>query len=402
VSGLSGTIDIHADQDSVVVVASALVDSVQKVDLFTQPIVDTRTVLSVHLLRLSKGGGSSDWRGHLDLWADIPGLGTHVRASSQMNRVLGAGGISADAQVSFASPDTVRLPRNMWATGSMDASIRAKLEEEGVAKLSCLVGLDGLCVGIEPTLAVEGIRGRIPFTQSLNLRQRALVPTPAVRQIQAAGPGDVSYGLWQSHRAKGSRVHVDRITVLDYAVSDVEVDLAYQDGALDVPRFVLNAYDGNVAGHARLDLGTGDPEGIAYQVKAQLAGINSAKLPRVRRRGGEGSELCANLEFVGKGVDPKRRFDIEGGLHITRIERRVAENLLMLMDPKETDKSIQNMRRLMRQGWGLKTFSFAAKNGFVYPSIVPVKPWYAPFSLPKSLEFPRMPLKFFLGYLALR
>ena len=186
-----------------------------------------------------------------------------------------------------------------------------------------------------------------------------------------------------------------------YEVSDVDVDLAYQNSALDMPRFVLSAYDGNLGGHARLDLGTGDPEGVAYQVKAQLAGINSARLPRVRRGGEAGSELCANMEFAGKGIDPRRRFDVEGSLHITKIERRVAENLLMLMDPKETDKSIQNMRRLMRRGWGMKSFSFATKHGFVYPSIVPVKPWYAPFSLPKSLDFPRMPLKFFLEYLGL-
>ena len=120
----------------------------------------------------------------------------------------------------------------------------------------------------------------------------------------------------------------------------------------------------------------------------------------MQRKGQEASLLCGNLEFWGKGVDPAAGFEIDGSLHITKIERWVADNLLMLMDPKGTDKSIQNVRRLLGQGWGVRSFSFMTKGGFIYPSIVPVKPWFAPFSLPKTLDFPRMPLRFFLEYLS--
>lgn len=394
-SGLNGAAEVRAGPDSVDAWVDMVLDSLERPGLLRDPLADSKLRLTA-ALRTRESRAARDFSGRLDVWADLPGLGTQVRTECRITRTLGGPVLSASADLRFAASDTVRLLADLWATGDADLQARVDLPDGNLAEVSGVLGLEGLSAGVGRRVAVEGLQGRVLFAQGLDVRQRRLATAPVPQQVLPTGAQDLSYALWQPYFPRASRVHADRVRVMGYQVTDVDADVDYHGSVLDVPRFALNAYDGNVAGRLRADVGAGNPREIAYAVKAQLADINSAKLPMVRQGGQQASGLSANLEFVGKGVDPRAAFDVEGSLHITKIERRVAENLLALLDPKETDKSIQSVRKLLHQGWGVRSFSFVTKHGFVYPSIEPVKPWYAPFRLPKSLEFSRMPLKFFV------
>jgi len=119
----------------------------------------------------------------------------------------------------------------------------------------------------------------------------------------------------------------------------------------------------------------------------------------------EESVICADAHLTIDGIPASPNFDMEGNIDITRIGRGVAVDLLQIMDPEGKDDGIQSTKQYLQQGWGVKVFSFAVRDGFVYSYIVPSAPppsrlhMYLASKivrLPPQIAYGRIPLKFLL------
>jgi len=188
---------------------------------------------------------------------------------------------------------------------------------------------------------------------------------------------------------------------MDYFASDIDFDIFIANEKIEIPRFALKAYDGNMAGLLYANLHEGKLDQIEWKVKANLSQLNSAKLIPARRLKATGAELNMNLELSGLGVDPASQLEVEGYLYVTKIGPQFTDNVLRSLDPKGTDKSIKDTRRLLNWGYKPRLISFEIKHGNLYPTIQLVKGKLLTKLIPLNLsggkiELARIPIKFFM------
>jgi hypothetical protein len=197
-----------------------------------------------------------------------------------------------------------------------------------------------------------------------------------------------------------SRMTIGQIDALGYRISEVAADLEIGNGRFDVPKFSMKLFDGNWVGNLLVGLGNGNPDQINYATTMQISSLDVSYFRRLSAQLGKKSRMSADFTLSGMGVSPKKLDEVvsnlSGQLNITKIENKVASNLLQVLDPNGAEKGIQNVRLLLKTGWNVKQLMFAMKNGFIYASFAHVKPWYAPFSLPQPLDFARIPVQPYL------
>lgn len=293
------------------------------------------------------------------------------------------------------------------------------------ARLSGWLKIDGLDLAMDTTFAMKNLRADCRFAQDfvlLNLPrddhppitfgmalepeapfQPVLIlkspPESSKQNFASAEQSLLMYDLFRE--TERSWLAIDEIDVSGYRLANLAADLRLGNGRFDIPKLSVNLFGGNLAGNFLVGLGNGNPDSIRYATNVQISSIDVSVFRRLRAQlGGKQSRLSANFALSGLGTAPEKLEEIvnnlAGRLHITKIENKVASNLLQMLDPNGTDKGMQNMRLLMKSRWNVKQLTFEIKSGFVYASLSHVKPWYAPFTLPQPLDFSRFPLKPYL------
>ncbi|MDZ7266011.1 MAG: AsmA family protein [candidate division KSB1 bacterium] len=194
-----------------------------------------------------------------------------------------------------------------------------------------------------------------------------------------------------------SHFSIARLEVMGYRLEDIAAEVRLANSRFDLPQIRMKFLDGNFLGNVLVGLGDGSPGQLSYATTLQISSIDISRLRPLTARFEKGSRLSADFRLQGSGTSPDQLVhNLSGRLNITKIENKVAENLLQALDPKGTDRGIQNMRLLLKTKWNVRSMSFEIKNGFIYASLEPVKPWFSPFTLPSPIDFARLPLRYFL------
>jgi hypothetical protein len=200
-------------------------------------------------------------------------------------------------------------------------------------------------------------------------------------------------------------VTMDSVGVMGYVISNCDLDVIWARGFLEVPAFSCDAYGGNVQGNLWVEMGGKLPDSLRIGLQAHAAGIQTSQIVLVSQHDPEESVICADAGFELQGILGLQDFDISGSVDITRIGRGVALDLLQLMDPEGRDEGIQSTKTYLKQGWGVKMFSFAIRDGFVYSHMIPSAPPISRFHmyllskivrLPPQIVYGRIPIKFLL------
>jgi hypothetical protein len=350
--------------------------------------------------------------------------------------------VKTTVDVGLRAPKAITLDRDITLRGDLDGQliidqyIPNALAEPEPFRLNGWLRTDGVDIRVDTTLALYHLKADCRFNQDFDLLYVPLDSTAPGMKLEPEGERQpflalksaekipasnfvhadealLMYELFRDNTGERSWITIEKIEVLGYQLSNLAADLHLGNSRFDIPKFSVNLFDGNVAGNLLVGLGSGNPDSISYAANMQIASIDvsgfrrlSAQLggkPRLRdkpRKRGKQSRVSANFALRGLGTAPQNLETIvnnlAGRLNITKIENKVASNLLQALDPKGTDKGIQNMRRLMKTRWNVKQLTFEMKNGFVYASLTHVKPWYAPFTLPQPIDFARFPVKPYL------
>ncbi len=320
---------------------------------------------------------------------------------------------------------TTKLRGDLTSQFIIDQYIPNDLLARQPARLNGWLKIDGLEVAMDTTITMKNLRADCRFAQDFDLLNLSMDDHPPITFGMALEPeapfqpvlilktspenskqnfasADESLLMYDLFReAERSWLAIDEIEVSGYRLANLAADLRLGNGRFDIPRLSVNLFGGNLAGNLLVGLGNGNPDSIRYATNVQLSSIDVSVFRRLRAQlGGKQSRLSANFALSGLGTAPEKLEEVvnnlAGRLHITKVENKVASNLLQMLDPNGTDKGIQNMRLLMKSRWNVKQLTFEIKSGFVYASLSHVKPWYAPFTLPQPLDFSRFPLKPYL------
>jgi hypothetical protein len=306
-------------------------------------------------------------------------------------------GINAGAEIHWFRSDTLALIEGAELTGGAVVRIQATTgdSQDSLLSVSGDFRMDSLTVFQGKRLAVHRINGFVPFHVLIDLSGKTIVPERGRRERNWL-KYERERDLYRSHFPSIGFLRIDRIQVESYQVEDIWLDVEAGSGFLDVPLFGVRLLDGNVGGALRVRWDGADPDGIEYEMKAQVSRIDAASLSGAVGSRGDRTELDATMAFRGKGIDIEQGIDLDGYFHITNIESDFAGTLLEGLDPEGSNRSIRMTRRLLGMGWKPKLFSFDLRHGYVYPSLELNQPWFSPLRIPGRLEYGRLPLAFFI------
>lgn len=333
------------------------------------------------------------------------------------------------------APQSIAFDRGVMLRGDLDGHFVIDqyfpdaLAAPQPVQLNGWLRCDGLDVKMDTTLALHNLKAVCHFDQDFDLlylppesmmtKGMMLEPDDDFQPYLVLKPSEKStapiyakadeallmYDLFRDAKDKDagerSRLTIEKIDALDYQFTNLTADLNIGNCRFDIPRFSMNFFDGNLVGNLLVGLGNGNPDSISYATDMQISSLDISGFRRLRAQlGGKQSRISANFELSGLGAAPAKLEGIvnnlSGRLNITKIENKVASNLLQMLDPNGTDKGIQNIRLLMKARWNVRQLTFELKNGFVYASLTHAKPWYAPFKVPQPLDFARFPVQPYL------
>ncbi|UCE05078.1 MAG: hypothetical protein JSW07_15855, partial [bacterium] len=335
----------------------------------------------------------------------IPDLMTRVLLTAEIDS------IATDMQAKFTSQsylntagDSVRLLNMLKLSGQINQKTELSLVND-IAAISGHVFFNDVSLNYDDIAQVDSITGKIYITQKFDIENQKIIENPLQRSFIAQA-GSYYYDLlrpyYQQSQNQFSYLRIGKIKAMDYYVTDINFDLFILNEQIEIPRFSLKAYDGNMSGLIYANLHEGKPDQIEWKIKANLSRLNSAKLVPTREVKAKGSDLNMNLELSGTGIDPASQLDVEGYFYVTEIGPQFTDNVLRSLDPKGTDKSIQDTRKLLNWGYKPKLISFEIKHGNLYPTIHLVKGKFLTKLIPLNLsggkiELARIPVKFFLS-----
>jgi len=277
------------------------------------------------------------------------------------------------------------------------------------ATVSGFLQLQDFEIALDTLLTIHDLDAELNFAQRYTSQlegKEAKITLPAEEQAPAAmfanaGESLLLYEVLREPplppRTPRSHFSIARLEVMGYRLEDIAADLRLGNSRFDLPQLRMKFLDGNFIGSVLVGLGDGSPEQLSYSTALQISSIDVSRLRPLTSRFEKGSRLSADFHLQGRGTSPEQLVrNLAGRLNLTKIENKVASNLLQALDPKGTDRGIQNMRLLLKTKYNVRSMSFEIKNGFIYASLEPIKPWFSPFTLPSPIDFARLPMRYFL------
>jgi len=300
----------------------------------------------------------------------------------------------------FSAMDSTLIVDEIYCNGKLFTNIDVNFKEP-LVQVNGDIRFDNFYAFITDQMVLEKVQGEMAFFQKIDIEKLVLVNENSNRTFLADVQG-LNYDLlYPFYLDELFSLSIDKIKVSNYELSDFLMDVKIGNGRIEIPRFILSLYEGNMKGKLYADVGNGDLSKANYYIKTNVSRLNSAKLSPVGAGSAEASELNMNMELNGIGLDPSQQIDFGGYMYITKIGSKFADNVLKSLDPKGTDKSIQDTKRLLKWGYKPKLISFEIKHGNMYPSIHLIKGNFFTKLIPLNLsggriELARIPIRFFL------
>ncbi len=277
------------------------------------------------------------------------------------------------------------------------------------ARISGTLRATQLEVMMDSLFVMHDLNADVTFAQDFDFLTMALLPSQPVKQPALANAGealllfDVLGELPDHNLTPASQLAIAKLQIGDYEITDVSAKLNLGEGRFDIPQLRMNFLGGNMMGNVLVGFGDGDPDHLTYSTALQVSSIDVSRLRRLSTQVEKGAKLSGDFYLSGIGASPNKLDEVlnnlAGQLNITKIEKKTATNLLEALDPNGTEAGIQRVRFLLKTGWNVKSMTFEIKNGFIYASLAPIKtkPWSALFNLPATLDFARLPVRYFMA-----
>ncbi len=344
----------------------------------------------------------------------IPSIKTSVAAVGEIGYSQNVPFSNITLHIGFESPDPVRLAKEITIDGAFQADLN--LAQTGDL-LSISGGFDPYNVNIVmlEEYRVRGISGHLPIRGEFNLAESLFVGT--------SDPADIISSRYIRERSSGTaseltgQIDIQKILAGPIVVSEIGVDIAFENGVLRIPDFSGTLLGGNFSGQILADFGNvnlmrefPDYEKLKYRFAIEMTGLDFNRLVNQFGPYEKKAEFSADASFAGRGIIAKgENFTIDGNFHISEMGSDVANRILDVLDPDNQNPGVTQTRSLMnRKFLGIidlsyrpDNFSFELKHGSVYPRLFMDQPFFAEaipiIRIPMPIEYGRIPLKTILN-----
>ena len=323
---------------------------------------------------------------------------------STISKGKGAGSIqegipqlSGELSFKFDDQDAIEVIDGHYLSGALEFALDYAFTD--FLSLEGEIVLDKVALKSQ-FFGLSGAEGRVDFLQDISLEPLYLVK----RDFKEDPFYWENRPYFDFNDDDSSNVKIANISVLGWELTGLEADVLWEQSIFQIENFGLFFFDGNLNGNGWVRVDSLLANDFSYAISADGAELNTSLMSK--SKGSESSRLSFTANMRGRQFDPlDNLFDLDGNFFITKISPRVAENILIFMDPRQEDKGIQTMRFFLSKGWGIRSFSFEMNHGFVYSTIVTQQPPFAkplPFivsrivPIEKEIRFSRLPIKFFL------
>jgi hypothetical protein len=153
-------------------------------------------------------------------------------------------------------------------------------------------------------------------------------------------------------------------------------------------------------------------EAMLYRLDLELSNLDFNQLTFNMGPFNQRADFSADAHFRGSGlIAPDEDYTVSGSFHITRMGSGVANRVLDVLDPENSNPSIVQTKELLNKkllgfidmSYKPKNFSFELKHGSLYPRLFMDQPFFADVlplvRVPMPVEYGRIPVKSLLANL---
>ncbi len=341
--------------------------------------------------------------------AEIPSLNCAIYAAGDFGFAGDIPFSNFTVRLDFHSEESVALNSVISARG--DLAIEMATEQRGnIFRFSGVVSPDNMTLSGTDMFYCDAINGRIPFSGSINLddslligdKEKSSLARSTYRRIRSMDKRATGFG----------NVDIGIITSASVSATDIEVDISFKNGILEVPYFSGDLLGGDFIGRFNLDLREvnllreyPDYENLRYDIGLEMASLDFNQLvyglgPYERK-----ANFTADAAFGGRGIiAPGEDYSIEGMFHISEMGPQVVDRVLDVIDPENQNPGVAQTRSLLNKkllgiidmSYRPTRFSFEIKHGAMYPRLFMKQPFFADvipiLRVPMPIEYGRIPL----------
>ncbi len=253
------------------------------------------------------------------------------------------------------SPPLEIPEENTSITGAISLKGACSIHE-GLTRLETTALFDGVHLQSE-ALTVENLSGSFPFRGEVALHplpHAAIIarelPLGSGNLYLVTDPGDIredsARTLFQERLrayAPHAGIHIDRVTQGDYELRDFTLKGQLDKGTLSADEISMHVLGGDIIGDAGLQVTSA--QALAGTFRFQVSNMDASYFRTLDLKPGPESELSTNVNahFL---FGPNER-TLEADMNVTRIGSRTLDRFLQLLDPEQTDSTIQDYRKFL-------------------------------------------------------
>ena len=362
---IKGLLECVANESTMMVISRVMMDNVTMVGVRSEPLNDI-------LLDLTMSMKDYDRIDIDSCLIAIPDFATDIILNGVINGLDSTQDMNLTGKAQFYSPEERLLfIDDLYLSGELGLELNWQSHMNRALFESSIDVRDFKASYLDKINAVN-VNGHLNLIQAIDIDSYTLLEHANSSEIYTSAINYFDYEVLNSYYEashKKSTITVEKLAFDDYSISDCRLNIMIGKGRIEIPEFRFKIYDGISKGSVYANLGDGNIEMMKYYLKANVSRINSAKLLPMGEITGRSSELSMTMEISGSGLDVSKEINVEGALYVTQIGSKFTDNILIALDPKGTDKSIQDTRKLLNWGYKPRLISCEVKHGYIYPTI---------------------------------
>ena len=250
----------------------------------------------------------------------------------------------------------LELPQeNTSITGAISLKGACSIHE-GLTRLETTASFDGVHLQSEE-LTLENLSGSFPLRGEVALRPQphaAIIarelPFGSGKLYLVTDPDDIredsARTLFQERLrayAPHAGLHIDRIIQGDYELRDFTLKGQLDKGTLSADEISMHVLGGDIIGDAGLQVTS--EQALAGTFRFQVSNMDASYFKALDLKPGPESELSTNVNahFL---FGPNER-TLEADMNVTRIGSKTLDRFLQLLDPEQTNPTIQDYRKFL-------------------------------------------------------
>lgn len=341
--------------------------------------------------------------------AHVPSLNSSLYAAGDFGFAGDVPFSNFTVRLDFHSDESVAL--NSVISMGGDLTINMVAEQKGnIFKFSGDASLADMTLSGTDMFYCDAVNGRIPFSGSMNLDDSLLIGNK-----EKSSPAHSAYRrirLTDKEATGFGNVDIGMIAVGPVSATDIEGDISFKDGILEIPYFSGDLLGGDFIGRIKVDLQNvnlmreyPDYRKLEYDISLEMASLDFNQLVYGFGPYKSKANFTADAAFRGRGIiAPGEDYSIEGMLHISEMGPKVVNRVLDVIDPENQNPGVAQTRNLLNKkllgivdmSYRPTRFSFEIKHGAMYPRLFMNQPFFADviplLRVPMPVEYGRIPL----------